>query len=274
MSTCGNWQFVHASVAGVAHLNEGIECQDACAVRLLERPGSEPILLLVAADGAGSAQKARDGAILACATLLEAMTEQLDTVSNHGWYQINGRRLLGRIRNVLGQRATDTGLSINEFACTVLAAALFTDRALLLQIGDGAIVLGSKGRYRVQFWPHNGQYPNETWFATDSDAMKRLEVAVVFESVTEIALLTDGLQRLALDYEHRQGYAPFFRPLFQQLHACYQHDEDEAPKMLESALAGFLAGAAINQRTRDDKTLVLAARAAALKSTTAATNLR
>jgi hypothetical protein len=64
--------------------------------------------------------------------------------------------------------------------------------------------------------------------------------------------LTDGLQRLALDFTARTPHLPFFQPLFAALRA--------APDV--ESLAGpfreFLDSQRINERTDDDKTLVLA----------------
>ena len=92
-------------------------------------------------------------------------------------------------------------------------------------------------------------------------AAAHLESAILTDPVTEIALLTDGLQRLALHYQTRQAHEPFFRPLFQRLR---EHPEPGCPAALATALERLLAGPAINQRTHDDKTLILATRLAAV----------
>ena len=92
---------------------------------------------------------------------------------------------------------------------------------------------------------------------TDSDATAHLECTVLAESVAEIALLTDGLQLLALHYPRRQAHEPFFRPLFQHLRAF---PEPGCPEPLTAALERFLDSPAVNQRTHDDKTLILATR--------------
>ena len=46
MTAPGNWRYVYASVPGVAHLSDGSECQDACAVRPLSGAGTDSLLLL------------------------------------------------------------------------------------------------------------------------------------------------------------------------------------------------------------------------------------
>lgn len=257
MNDAGGWRYVYASVPGVAHLADGIDCQDACAVQLVTAPEIGPVLVLVAADGAGSAARSRAGAELACRTLLAECATRLTDGGSMDWTRTEAEALLQSVRTALAQQAADAGVPVREFACTLLGAVVTADRALFLQIGDGAIVVGAENGYRPVFWPQAGEYANETRFATDPDAVAHLECAVLVEPVAEIALLTDGLQLLTLHYRDRQAHAPFFRPMFQSLRA---HPEPGPPAMLAVALEHFLASPAVNQRTHDDKTLILATR--------------
>ncbi|MBK7542087.1 MAG: protein phosphatase 2C domain-containing protein [Candidatus Competibacteraceae bacterium] len=257
MSEAGDWRYVYASVPGVAHQASAIECQDACSAQLLGGPENAPLLILVAADGAGSAARPRAGAELACRSLLAEFANRLRGVAPTDWSPTLAQPIFESVRAALAQQAADADLPRREFACTLLGAAVAPDRAFFLQIGDGAIVIGTGDRYRPLFWPQTGQYANETRFVTDSDATAHLECTVLAESVAEIALLTDGLQLLALHYPRRQAHEPFFRPLFQHLRAF---PEPGCPEPLTAALERFLDSPAVNQRTHDDKTLILATR--------------
>jgi hypothetical protein len=67
-------------------------------------------------------------------------------------------------------------------------------------------------------------------------------------------MFTDGLQRLLLHYETQTPHIPFFEPVFAQL------ENAECCARLNEELRSFLDSRAVNQRTDDDKTLVLAAR--------------
>jgi hypothetical protein len=259
MKEPGDWRYVYASIPGVAHRASGAECQDTCAVQWLEALDGTPLLALAAADGAGSAAEARAGAELACQTLLAECAARLAPAPGADWTRTAAETLIEHIQAVLGQRADAAGRPIREFACTLLGAVLADDRALFLQIGDGAIVIGAGDDYRPVFWPQAGEYANETYFITDAGAGARLEFATLTEPVVEIALLTDGLQTLALRYQTRQAHAPFFRPLFQRLRAA---PEPGRPPELQAALERFLDTPALNQRTHDDKTLILATRRA------------
>ncbi len=261
MNEPDGWRHVRASVAGVAHLAVGAGCQDACAAQLLSGPESSPVLVLAAADGAGSAALSGAGAELACQTLLAECAAWLADAPAEDWTPAAAEKMLQQVRTALGRLAADTGQPIREFACTLLGAVVAADRALFLQIGDGAIVIGAPNQgYRPVFWPQTGEYANETYFVTDIAAATHLECAILSEPVAELSLLTDGLQRLALHYQTRQAHEPFFRPLFQRLRA---HPEPGCPAILATALERLLAGPAINQRTHDDKTLILATRLAA-----------
>jgi hypothetical protein len=256
MTDLGDWRYVHASVPGVAHLAGGNDCQDACGAELLSLPDIGPVLILAVADGAGSATQSRTGAELACRTLLTECATRLD-LGTTDWTRTTAETLLQSIRTALMQRAAEENLPVREFACTLLGAVVTSDHALFLQIGDGAIVIDTGEGYRPVFWPQTGVYANETHFVTDPDATTHLECTALAEPIAEIALLSDGLQLLALHYQNRQAHAPFFRPLFQRLR---EHPEPGCPATLAAALERFLASPAINQRTHDDKTLILATR--------------
>ncbi len=258
MSDQRGWRYVYASVPGVAHRASGTECQDTGAAQLWwPTPDADPVLVLAAADGAGSAAAARMGAELACQTFLSECATWLAQATDADWTRTRAETLLQQIQATLIQQATAENLPVREFACTLLGAVLATDRAWFLQIGDGVIVIGDGHDYQPVFWPQTGEYANETWFVTDPNAAARLEFAVLTEPVTEIAVLTDGLQPLALHYQSRQAHAPFFRPLFQRLRTAH---EPGCPTELMDALERFLDTPHLNQRTHDDKTLILASR--------------
>ncbi len=256
MSGTGGWRYVCASVPGVAHLADGLPCQDASAAHWLQSSDAASTLLLAVADGAGSATQSGVGAALACQTLLAELARWCPQPALD-WTPAVAERALYQVQAALAQQAAQSRLPIREFACTLLGAALTEDRALFLQIGDGVIVIGTADGYRPVFWPQGGEYPNETHFVTDPTAAARLECCLLTEPVAEVALLSDGLQSLALHYHSRQAHLPFFRPLFQRLRD-YPATGDLAE--LTTALERFLSGPAINQRTHDDKTLILAVR--------------
>ena len=255
MTEVGGWRYVQAAVPGVAHRVSGSEGQDACAVQMLTLPDGTSALVMAVADGAGSALRSREGAEQACHTLLAECAASLSQATAADWSPALAETWLHAVQAALIQQAEAAGVPIREFACTLLGAVIAADQALFLQIGDGVIVIGTGDGYRPVFWPQGGEYPNETFFVTDATAASRLDSVLLTEAITEIALLTDGLQPLALHYQTRQAHEPFFRPLFQCLR---DYPETGCPLALATALEQFLDSPAINQRTHDDKTLILA----------------
>ena len=240
-----SWAAVGASRAGSAHARTSAPCQDAHQFQV-----SGAWLIVVVADGAGSASHAQIGAALACQGL--ASRAAVDPAS-----LIERERvviLFGEVRDALIAEALRLGVRPRELACTALLAVVGPQFAAFAQIGDGAIVFGTRDRHAVAFWPEPSGYANATDFLTDDEFADTLLFETWRESVTELAVLTDGLQRLALDFAEKKPHASFFRPLFDAL------DASADPEALAEPLAAFLDSPRVVARTDDDKTLVLGVR--------------
>jgi hypothetical protein len=230
----------------------------------------------VAADGAGNSERAPEGARLACEAVLDqaaawtkAPRKRAGRSRDRDLSQFarrDAKRWVAAVRSRIAKAARAEAIDPREFACTLLVALVDELWAVFFQIGDGAIVYRRPGgEYALAFWPQNGEYANWTWFATDEDAADRLQSCLA-EDVHEIALLTDGLQGLALRFATREAHGPFFAPMFERL----RREPSSAPHRLHEQLAAFLDSAAVNQRTDDDKTLVLATRLSATPDATEA----
>jgi hypothetical protein len=260
------WRTLAASVAGTAHAGSGRPCADACAVRSLRLTGTRTLLVAVAADGAGASARAPQGARLACEAVLAEAERWTRRLARGG--RRTARRGLATFgseeailwadaaRKRIAAAARAEGLDPRLFACTLLAAVVDERRAVFFQVGDGAIVYRhADGGYRPALWPQSGEYANCTWFVTDEDLASRVQSTSV-EDVHEIALLTDGLQGLALRFLGREAHGPFFEPMFAQL----RRERETRRTRLRGELRAFLQSPAVNRRTDDDKTLVLATR--------------
>lgn len=162
--------------------------------------------------------------------------------------------LFAGARESLFSEAERLGVRPRELACTALLIVAGPSTAALAQIGDGAIVLGSAEGYRVAFWPEPSEYVNATDFLTDESFASLLRFEIVEQQIAEVAACTDGLQRLALDFAARTAYSGFFLPLFNELRIATD------PESLVEPFRKFLDSDQVNQRTDDDKTLVLAVR--------------
>jgi hypothetical protein len=244
------WKLVHASDIGTSHLKTGEPCQDAsfgCMV--------DDILIACVADGAGTASHSAIGSHVACQQFAVVAADALR--QGLSLSAIDRQHILAwcdRARRQLALEACLRNVALRELSCTFLVALAGTNRAVFAQIGDGAIVIASGSDYRTVFWPQSGEYANTTYFLSADDWPEHIEIAIVDEPVNELGMFSDGLQMLALTYASQTVHAPFFRPLFTALHRAPTADA------MQSSLRQFLGSARINERTDDDKTLLLACR--------------
>ncbi len=239
------WSVLGESVAGTGHRANAIPCQDAFRFRPFG-PDSQWLAVAVA-DGAGSATHAEIGATLTC----DELVRRIDLGTPETLLTPDGVTELFRgVRDAVLAEAARLGVPGRELACTALLAVVGPDSAAFAQVGDGAIVAGD----RVVFWPEPAEYANATDFLADDDWVARLRFATSDGPADELAVTTDGLQRLALDFAAKTPHAAFFRPLFDALRSA----ADAAS--LVKPFRAFLDSPRVNARTDDDKTLVVAVR--------------
>ncbi len=159
---------------------------------------------------------------------------------------------------MLNEMAVQRNEPLNEFSCTFLGCVLFDSKSIFFQIGDGAIIRDDgNNNFVAVWWPHNGEYSNTTAFLIDDHNLCHLKIAVVEDSVQEVALFTDGLQLLALNNENLSVHQPFFTGMFKWLRMA---TKEEDIHILNRKLGEYLDSDVINSRTDDDKTLFLATR--------------
>jgi hypothetical protein len=259
------WKLVSESVAGVSHVKRGEPCQDFAGAKVVRRRGGEPVLVVACADGAGSAALGGEGARHACDEVLRRAS--LEVEGGLAVPAVDPGRMLGwyaAARGVVEAAAAAHGATdLRELACTLLVAVVGEAEAAFAQVGDGAIVVledgaeaGGDGDYKPVFWPQTGEYANTTNFLTGPDYEKKVAFAALDVAVDELALFTDGLQTLALRIAEHRAHGPFFAPLFRTLRAARGPDTEP----LREPLRRFLDSPRVNERTEDDKTLVLATR--------------
>jgi hypothetical protein len=243
------WIALGESVPGTSHSCRGTPCQDAFRFRLLG-PSSEWLVIAVA-DGAGSATHAELGATLACDEFVR-LAESLEIG------ELDSRSALAElfadVRSELLDEAKRLDIRPRDLACTALLAVVGPASAVFAQIGDGAIVFAQGQEHRLAFWPEPSEYVNSTDFLTDDAFAELMQFESVLGQIDEVAVLTDGLQRLALDFAAKLPHPEFFRPLFEELRKA------EDAETLVVPFRSFLESSRINERTDDDKTLVLAVR--------------
>ena len=254
------WKYGSASVAGTLHLKSSTRCQDASRAEVVLDAGGSEVLIAAVSDGAGSAALAQLGSSLACDLFVDDVKSHIEGGSANAISSDNFfAELVGKFRRLATGWSRAESTRMQDFACTLLAAVVWNDRAVYFQIGDGAIVESRRDepdRYTVVCWPQQGEYANTTNFLTDTDAAEKVFREVKSAAIDEIAIFTDGIQRLALDYRARSAHAPFFAPLF----AWLRPHGGGYSRELSDSLTVYLNSEKINARTDDDKTLILATR--------------
>lgn len=251
------WVWAGARVAGTAHLKHGQPCQDSFACRVWQHRGTPAILIAALADGAGSAERAEVGSALACSLFVDIVAEAFDEGAREDDGAATLRYAVTETRRALELKAGHDGRGIADYASTFLAAILSPERGVIGQIGDGAVVVGSRGNgWRPVHWPDHGEYANTTCFLTQPDALDQLHLAVLDQPAQQIAMFSDGLERLVLDFRDRSAHAPFFDSIFARM--CPRIGVGYSADISE-ALATLLASDRVNARTDDDKSLLCAA---------------
>jgi hypothetical protein len=241
-------------------------------------------LVAAVADGAGSAALAEHGAGIAVKAVCDLLSRELD--EGRSDYDAMLREAAAEARKAVFAEARRRGVEPRELASTLLVVVVGPDGGSALQIGDGVIVVSDGGngwgwvfwpqrgeyanqisnpnrdttRFRWIFWPQRGEYANTTYFLTDTDALERLRVAPRLGKVTDIALMTDGLESLALRYASTAVYGPFFRGMFRPILDAGEAsvNKDREIKHLSASLDRFLSSDRVRSRTDDDVSLVLA----------------
>jgi hypothetical protein len=216
------------------------------------------VLLAFVSDGAGSAAKSAIGSRMICDVLFDKV---LEFFRDEGQvHQLNLRLVANWIQffrdEVVLQAETD-GVPERDYACTLVGAIIGQKAGAFFQVGDGAVVYSTQSTNKLPvlaFWPERGEYENTTFFATQSNFLDQMQFCLVQEQVYEIALLSDGLQRLALDYQTKSAHQPFFSGLFAPLRRTERQDVPA----LNAQLSTYLDSSKVNERTDDDKTLILA----------------
>jgi hypothetical protein len=146
------------------------------------------------------------------------------------------------------------GIQVRELATTLILVIALPSLVAVMQIGDGAAVVGDEtGNILALTMPPSGEYLNETTFLCSPGAVETAQVTLWRGTPAHLALLTDGLQMLALTIPPGIPHAPFFSPLFQFV--TDMTDAMAANEQLET----FLRSPRVTERADDDLTLFLAA---------------
>ena len=246
------WRVVAASVRGKSHEKVRQLCQDAHHWEMLP----EGILVAAVADGAGSATLGKVGAIVAAQTAVETIrlreAAPPKASDDEGWQLLLNNALVAA-KTAVEAEALVCKMAARDLATTLIIVVATPEIVAAAQVGDGVAVAGDgKGNLIALTAPQHGEYINETTFLVSPNALDQAQLTLWRGAAANIAVLSDGLQMLALEMTEGKPYAPFFSPLFHFM--ADVTDETEAKEQL----VAFLRSERITKRTDDDLTLLLA----------------
>jgi serine/threonine protein phosphatase PrpC len=225
------WRYAAARTTGTSHLKIGAPCQDRFACF-----ADEHGLVIAVADGAGSASRAEVGAQIAVTAAIEILRAYL-SADVEDW-----RRCVVHAahaaRDAVLARAENDLEPPREYAATLLLLIATPSGGAALQLGDGVIAYRDQDGWAPLFWPQKGEYANMTRFITDDNAQDMWQIASLPVQRLDFAVMTDGLEGLALHFATRSVHEPFFE--------------------VSTALEGFLGSPRITDRADDDLTLCIA----------------
>jgi hypothetical protein len=254
------WRAVARSVIGTSHQRQQLPCQDFGSNRILG-----DVIIGAVADGAGSASHSDVGAKLAVTTAIDHLvaTEAWLQKRHFSWRSLPhapteaiARKIftttVNKVRDGFNAQAQTEGYSVDDLACTLLVFLATPNWVGAMQIGDGFIVMRSKRQdYQLLFQPDKGEFVNQTTFVTSSGALEEMQVCVLQEQPIFICAASDGLERVAIRLRDWAPFPPFFKPLEEYLLETHNPEQDD------EYLVSFLESERLNQKTDDDKTLLL-----------------
>lgn len=263
------WRIARASVIGSGHIQAGMPCQDSNYVMQV----GDTVIIAVS-DGLGAAAYSDRGSTFICADvvnrLAQAITPPQPTLIESVARTVS-QFITGLDANpldmqaVMTQAVTESRAALielartaqhepREYACTLLVAVLSPDAWHVLHIGDGAVVgIESATSVRTLSTPDNGEFINVTVPVTSSDYTQHLRYSHGTEALYGIALLSDGVQPMCINYKTGMAYPGFFQPLITWLAAFSQQTLADA----SAGLHTLLDSDRLRQRSDDDMTLVL-----------------
>jgi hypothetical protein len=246
------WTWAAAAVRGTSHERTGIPRQDAFRC-LAANDGAN--LIAIVCDGAGSASHGGQGATLASRRLSQSLVAYLRSSGGLPDDSLVSE-WIDETRDQIGEVARRYNLAPRDFATTLVIAAVTPTCSLCVHVGDGAAVGRSRetGEWIALSWPEHGEYASTTFFLTD-EPEARVRISRSEVALDRVAVMTDGIERLALNFTDLSPYAPFFEGVSRPVAASAAPGLDIE---LSRKLADYLSSGVINARTDDDKTLILA----------------
>lgn len=272
-----SWRIAKASIIGTGHIGAKMPCQDSHYVMQIG-----DMLVAAVSDGLGSAAHSEVGSKIASYQAVTNIADYFDkrippTTRFQWWpWQVKPapktqpesetletvcRAAFTTAREALIAQANADSKELRDYACTLLVAVVMPEEWVVLHIGDGAVVgILPDSSTRTLSSPDNGEFVNVTMPLTSDDFLTHLRFTRNSESLQGVAMISDGMQIMSINYKTGEAYDGFFRPLIQWIRSI----NDMATA--DNLTAQLLDTPRFRQKSDDDMTLVLALRDPITKS--------
>ena len=274
---------VAASQRGRSHAHEGKPRDDDFKMSFLEEGDW---YILTVADGAGSAQYARQGAHIACTTVTEICQTQLgkyckevdDLIKDYhkeaeseakrkklgdALYNIIGSAVFKAYKNI-EKEAQDKGANMKDYSTTFLVSVAkkfkFGWFIASFWVGEGGIgIYNQETQYlKIMGEPDGGEFAGQTRFLTMAEIMqpteiyKRLRFEIV-EDFTALILMTDGVTDPKFETDSNLMKVEKWNALWEDITSSVQltDDNEEAAAQLLKWLNFWSPG------NHDDRTIAI-----------------
>lgn len=247
------WRVFAAASVGKSHLDTGTPCQDAFASQVVDG-----VLLAAVCDGAGSQALSHVGAEAIARDVVAGLAARLAAgvalaSLSAEQFQDEVAGCVAAARDALSLQAGAAGATLSSYAATLVGAVSDGERGFLFHIGDGVAVAEARDASHppAVSLPENGEYANETYFATGEHWCEHLRVTALSQPLRLVALMSDG----AASFVMARGNAGLFRPFMDPV-AAFLASATEA--IGSQGLQGTLDDPRTQRITGDDKALLLA----------------
>jgi serine/threonine protein phosphatase PrpC len=136
------------------------------------------------ADGAGAVALGKVGATMAVYTATTTVCARQQSAawpeSDSDWHECLVEAVHAA-QATLAAEARARQVTVREFATTLILAVATPELVAVVQIGDGAVVVGDQeGNLLSLTVPQNGEYANETTFLSSPNALATAQVCVAW----------------------------------------------------------------------------------------------
>jgi hypothetical protein len=242
------WRSIGARATGRARGTHGAPCQDAFAYASL----TDDLVAIAVADGAGSAASSSIGAEVAVARAIVYLTNVCDLLTAGATvWRAAVRGAFEAARGSLVDLARVRNQPAGDFATTLQLVVASHDACCYGRLGAGGCVGRLEDGALLSLSPTAG-YPFVNGASLLTSATSEPDVFFYPNALSACAVFTDGLEHLAMHLADWRPHRPFFAPLFEFV-AVSEHRAGA-----EHELGHYLRTKRFDERTDDDRTLVLA----------------